>query len=61
VKENSYWKNLLMEVESGTMTVEDYNTYLENVNNISVQSMKAAANKYFNMNSYLRVKLLPEK
>ncbi|MDD4148705.1 MAG: insulinase family protein [Bacteroidales bacterium] len=61
VRENSYWKNLVMEVESGTMTVEDYNTYLENVNNISVQSMKAAANKYFNMDSYLRIKLLPEK
>lgn len=61
VKENKYWKSLIMEVETGTMTAEDYNTYLENVNNISIQSMKAAANKYFNMNSYLRVKLLPEK
>jgi zinc protease len=61
VKENSYWKRLLMEVESGTMTVDDYNSYLENVNKITIESMKAAAKKYLNTESYLRVKLLSEK
>lgn len=61
VKENSYWKRLLMEVESGTMSVDDYNSYLENVNKITIESMKAAAKKYLNTESYLRVKLLPEK
>ncbi len=59
VKENSYWKKLLMEIEQGTKSVEDYNNFISRVDAISIESMKAAAAKYFNQDNYVRVKLLP--
>jgi zinc protease len=61
VKENSYWKGLIMQVEQGDITAADHNNYLNMVNEISVESMKVAATKYFNMENYVRVKLLPEE
>jgi len=59
VKENSYWKHLLMEIEQGTKTVEDYNNFVSRVDAITIDSMKSAAQKYFNQENYVRVKLLP--
>ncbi len=61
IKENSYWKHLIMEVEQGTKTVEDFNNFVTNVDAITIESMKAAAAKYFNEDNYIRVKLLPEE
>lgn len=59
-QENKYWKRMLMEIEEGSYSVEDYNNYLNSVNTISIESMKKAANTYLNTDTYVRVKLVSE-
>jgi zinc protease len=61
VKENSYWKRLIMDIEEKSVTVEDYKNYGSMIDQISIESMKAASNKYFDMNNYVKIMLAPEK
>jgi len=61
VKENSYWKRLIMEVEENNITIADYKNYGTMIDQISIESMKAAANKYFNEENQIKITLLPEK
>lgn len=60
-KENSYWRRVIVEVEEGTMTADDYKKYNENINAINIENMKAAANKYLDLNNYVKVYLMPEE
>ncbi|MDL2261890.1 insulinase family protein [Bacteroidales bacterium OttesenSCG-928-I21] len=61
VKENSYWRNLLIQIEEKEMSIEEYKNYPQMIENITVESMKSTANKFLNMNNYVKVYLMPEK
>jgi zinc protease len=61
VKENTYWRTILTQIEEGNMTTGDYKNYPDMINNISIETMKASANKFFDMNNYVKVYLMPEK
>lgn len=61
VKENSYWKRLLVDINENKITPDDYLNYNALIGTISIETMKAAANKYFDMNNYIKVNLLPEE
>jgi len=60
VKENSYWKRLIIDVEDNNVSAAEYKDYLNMIESISISSMKKAANKYFDLNNYVKVQLLPE-
>ncbi|MCK9254463.1 MAG: insulinase family protein [Bacteroidales bacterium] len=60
VKENSYWKRLIMDVEDKNVNSKEYKDYPNMMENISVESMTKAANKYFDLNNYIKVMLAPE-
>ncbi len=61
VKENRYWKSMLVELNENKITVDDYKNYIAMVNKITTETMKAAAIKYFDKNNYVRINLAPEK
>ncbi len=60
MKENSYWKRLIMDVEDKNVNSKEYKDYPNMMENISVESMTKAANKYFDLNNYIKVMLAPE-
>jgi len=61
VKENSYWRNTLSAIEDGIYSANDFKNYLKDIETINVETMKAAANKYLDLNNYVKVYLVPEK
>jgi zinc protease len=61
VKENSYWKRLLMDYNEQNITVDDYKNYNAMIEKITIDSMKAAAVKYFDKKNYIKINLAPEK
>ncbi len=60
-RENSYWLGKLNELESGDLNHDELNKFSNYVDNMSSESLKNAANKYFNTNNYIKVVLLPEE
>jgi zinc protease len=60
IRENSYWKNLLVNINEGRTTHDDYLNYMDMINALSVESLNQAAKKFFNENNYYKVVLLSE-
>lgn len=60
IRENSYWKNLLVNINEGRTTHADYLNYMDMINALSVESLNQAAKKFFNENNYYKVVLLSE-
>ena len=50
-----------MELNENTISQDDYLNYIGMVDKITIESMKAAANKYLDPNNYSKVILLPEE
>ncbi len=61
VKENSYWKRMLIELDENKITADDYKNYNAMIDKITIATMKAAAVKYFDKSNYVKVNLAPEK
>jgi zinc protease len=60
-KENNFWLQKLQEIEAETMTEKDILDYQKYIDNLSAETLKAAANKYFDMENYIRVVLKQEE
>ncbi len=60
-QENRYWKGVIMNLDREIMSAEDILNENARTQAITKESMKAAANKYFNFDNYLKVKLVKEK
>lgn len=60
VKENGYWLGTLMDIEGGFLSGDDYKNYPKMINGITVESITKAADKYINLNNYIKVVLFPE-
>lgn len=61
VKENSFWRNTLVDIEDGIYTVNDYKNYLKDVEQVNQETMKAAAKKFLDLNNYIKIYLFPGK
>lgn len=60
LRENSYWRNILKQVQENAISHEEFLKYGEKINNINIESMQNAAKKFFDMNNYFSVILLQE-
>jgi zinc protease len=61
LKENGYWLSRLLQSEEAGTDPNDILTGEQRVNAITVDDIKTAANKYFDMKNYLTMVLNPEK
>lgn len=61
IKENSFWKRLIIDIEESNISAIDYKNYTNMIEAISINSMTQAANKYFKLDNYVKVMLQPEK
>lgn len=61
VKENRYWRNLIVDLVEGDITPEEANGEEARINGINKAQMTKAAEKYFKFDSYVKVRLVPEK
>jgi len=60
LRENSYWKSILIGFDNNALTYDDFLNYNSKINSISKENMKQAAITFFNMNNYFKVKLVKE-
>ncbi len=60
LRENSYWKNLLIGLMESGITQEEFENYENLIRGINKDSMKTAAKRYFDKNNYYKVILFPE-
>jgi zinc protease len=61
VKENKYWRSLIVELVEGDITPEEAKGEDARINGINKAQMTKAAEKYFKFDSYVKVRLVPEK
>ncbi|MFH2095797.1 MAG: insulinase family protein [Bacteroidota bacterium] len=61
LRENRFWLNTIQDRYLHGGNFEDLTQYDEAVQSLTIESLKATANKYFNEKNYLRVVLLPEE
>lgn len=61
VKENRYWRSLVIDLVEGDITPEEANGEDARINGINKAQMTKAAEKYFKFDSYVKVRLVPEK
>lgn len=61
VKENGYWVRTIQELVKGDITEKDLEEEDSRISHISIKQMKEAAEKYFKLNTYVKVKLVAEK
>ena len=61
VKENRYWRGLVIDLVEGDITPEEATSEDARINGINKDQMVKAANKYFKFDSYTKVRLVPEK
>jgi zinc protease len=61
LKENGYWLSKLIQSVEGGIDPADILTGEQRINSITANDVKAAANKYFDVNSYVQMVLYPEK
>lgn len=60
-RENRTWRSLLANINTGTTTAQEYKNYLNAIKEqITKENMTAAAKKFFDLNNYVQVYLLPE-
>lgn len=61
VKENSFWKNLIIDIEEGRTNNDEYKKYNEIMMKlVTAENLKNSAKQYLNNNNYIKVKLVPE-
>lgn len=60
IKENKFWLRQLKSMNFNNSANTDIGKYNETVKNMSIESLKKAANKYLNNENYTRVVLKPE-
>ena len=61
VKENKYWRSLVIDLVEGDITPEEAKGEDARINGINKAQMTKAAEKYFKFDSYVKVRLVPEK
>ncbi len=61
IRENKFWLNVLKNSYLHKFDINELDKYNDFVNNLSIEQLKKAANKYFNDQNYIRVVLKPEK
>lgn len=61
LKKNKYWLGLLQKYLTYNVDYSEIDKAEEKTNNISVVSIQETANKYLDMNNYIKVVLYPEK
>jgi zinc protease len=61
LKDNNFWLNALKTYNMNNDPIEDILKYDDIVNKITPDDVKGAVGKYFNMNNYVEVVLVPEK
>jgi len=61
LEENRFWMRKLEEVNDGTMKTKDVLKYQKYIDKLNAKSLQKAANKYFDMDNYIRVILKPEQ
>ncbi|MFW5805341.1 MAG: M16 family metallopeptidase [Bacteroidales bacterium] len=61
LQENRYWLNKLEEIEEGSIKDKDVNKYEKYIDKLDNNSLKEAANTFFDLNEYVRITLKPEK
>lgn len=61
VKENSFWRGYLLEAYENQETLKNPNTKLDDLNKITVDSVKKVANKYLKNNQLFEFILLPDE
>ncbi len=61
VKENRYWRGLVIDLVEGDITPEEATSEDARINGINKDQMVKAAEKYFKFDSYVKVRLVPEK
>lgn len=61
VKENRYWRGLIIDLVEGDITPEEAKGEDARINSINKEQMTKAADKYFKFDSYVKVRLVPEK
>ena len=61
VKENRYWRGLIIDLVEGDITPEEAKGEDARINGINKEQMTKAADKYFKFDSYIKVRLVPEK
>ncbi len=60
-RENSYWRSLLININEGRTSHEDYLNYMDKINSLNVEMLNKAAKKFFKDDSYYKVVLLSEE
>lgn len=61
LRENSYWRNILVQLHENTISQEEFENYENMIRGITIESMNKAAQRFFNKENYYRVVLLPEE
>jgi zinc protease len=61
VKENSYWLSKLKEIDQGSITLEDMDSFETIVNSFDRETLQKAAKQYLNHSEYIRVMLKAEE
>jgi len=61
LKKNNWWSNKLENLYYYDEPKKSFNDYNDNVKAVTKEELKAAAEKYFNLKSYVKVYLKPEK
>ncbi|MGC9330704.1 MAG: M16 family metallopeptidase [Bacteroidales bacterium] len=61
LQENRYWLQKLEEIEEGSIADKDVLKYEKYIDKLDTQTLKEAANTFFNQNEYIRITLKPEK